>query len=431
MEPIAIIGISCRFPGADNPEAFWQLLRDGVDAITEIPSNRWDIRQFYDQDPEISGKMNSRCGGFLQQVDQFDPQFFGISPREAVSMDPQQRLLLEVAWEALEDAGQVQEQLSGSQTGVFVGISTNDYTLIQGEEYSQRPQGYDLTGNVLSIAAGRISYQFNLRGPSMAIDTACSSSLVAVHLACQNLWNGDATMALAGGVNVIVSPTGNIGLTKLKALSPDGRCKTFDADANGYVRSEGVGFVVLKPLTKALADKDRIYALIRGSAINHDGRSKGLTVPYGPAQEALIRQALEKAEVAPADISYIELHGTGTPLGDPIEAIALGNVLAQERPPESYCTVGSVKSNIGHLEAASGIAGLIKVALSLKNKHLPPNLHFHKPNPYIPFETLPIRISQALTPWSTETTPAFAGVSSFGFAGTNAHVILEEAPPLS
>jgi acyl transferase domain-containing protein/acyl carrier protein len=428
MEPIAIIGIGCRFPGAKDPEAFWQLLRNGVDAITEIPKNRWNLNEYYDPNPEIPGKTNSRCGGFLQQVDQFDPHFFGISPREAMSMDPQQRLLLEVAWEALEDAGQVREQLSGSRTGVFVGISTNDYSLIQGEGYSQQIQGYDLTGNVLSLAAGRLSYVFNFRGPSMAIDTACSSSLVAVHLACQSLWNKEASMALAGGVNIIVSPTGHIGLTNLKALSPDGRCKTFDAEANGYVRSEGSGFIVLKPLSQALADNDQIYALIRGSAINHDGRSKGLTVPFGPAQEALIRQALDNAGVAPAEISYVELHGTGTPLGDPIEAIALGTVLDTDRPPGNYCAVGSVKSNIGHLEAASGIAGLIKVALSLKHQQIPPNLHFHQPNPYIPFDTLPIRVQQSLTPWPQGSSPAKACISSFGFSGTNAHIVLEQPP---
>ncbi|MBC6435614.1 type I polyketide synthase [Nostoc sp. HG1] len=428
MEPIAIIGIGCRFPGAKDPEAFWELLRKGVDAITEIPKNRWDLDKYYDPNPEIPGKTNSRCGGFLQQVDQFDPHFFGISPREAMSMDPQQRLLLEVAWEALEDAGQVREQLSGSRTGVFVGISTNDYSLIQGEGYSQQIQGYDLTGNVLSLAAGRLSYVFNFRGPSMAIDTACSSSLVAVHLACQSLWNKEANMALAGGVNIIVSPTGHIGLTNLKALSPDGRCKTFDAEANGYVRSEGSGFIVLKPLSQALADNDQIYALIRGSAINHDGRSKGLTVPFGPAQEALIRQALDNAGVAPAEISYVELHGTGTPLGDPIEAIALGTVLDTDRTRGNYCAVGSVKSNIGHLEAASGIAGLIKVALSLKHQQIPSNLHFHQPNPYIPFDTLPIRVQQSLTPWPQGSSPAKASISSFGFAGTNAHVVLEQPP---
>ncbi|MCC5632195.1 type I polyketide synthase [Nostoc sphaeroides CHAB 2801] len=432
MEPIAIIGIGCRFPGAKDPLAFWELLRNGVDAITDIPTNRWDLSELYDPDPEIIGKMNSRCGGFLQQVDHFDPHFFGISPREAMSMDPQQRLLLEVAWEALEDAGQVREQLLGTRTGVFVGISSaNDYSLIQGEDYSSRPNSYDLTGNALSIAAGRLSYLFNFRGPSMAVDTACSSSLVAVHLACQSLWNKESTLALAGGVNIIVSPTGNIGLTKLKALSPDGRCKTFDAQANGYVRSEGSGFVVLKPLSQALADNDQIYALIRGSAINHDGRSKGLTVPFGPAQEALIRQALDNAGVAPDQISYVELHGTGTPLGDPIEAIALGTVLATDRLPGNYCAVGSVKSNIGHLEAASGIAGLIKVALSLKHQQIPQNLHFHQPNPYIPFDTLPIRVQQSLTPWPQGSNPAFAGISSFGFSGTNAHVVLEQPPQSS
>ncbi|WP_341529635.1 type I polyketide synthase [Nostoc sp. UHCC 0302] len=431
MEPIAIIGISCRFPGAKDPEAFWQLLRNGVDAITEIPKNRWDFNEIYDPNPEIPGKSNSRCGGFLQQVDQFDPHYFGISPREAMSIDPQQRLLLEVAWEALEDAGQVRDKLSGSQTGVFVGISTNDYSLIQGEAYSQQIQGYDLTGNVLSIAAGRLSYLFNFRGPSMAIDTACSSSLVAVHLACQSLRNKEATMALAGGVNIIISPTGHIGLTNMKALSPDGRCKTFDASANGYVRSEGSGFVVLKPLSQALADNDQIYALIRGSAINHDGRSKGLTVPFGPAQEALIRQALDNAGVAANQIGYVELHGTGTPLGDPIEAIALGTVLAKDREPGNYCAVGSVKSNIGHLEAASGIAGLIKVALSLKHQQIPPNLHFNQPNPYIPFETLPIRVQQSLSAWPELSHPAFAGISSFGFAGTNAHIVLEQPPEVS
>lgn len=428
MEPIAIIGIGCRFPGAKNPEAFWQLLCDGVDAITEIPANRWDLRELYDPDPDKPGKMNSRCGGFLQQVDQFDPHFFGISPREAAAMDPQQRLLLEVAWEALEDAGQVRSHLSGTRTGVFVGISNNnDYSQMR-PDFSSQLGNYDLTGNALNIAAGRLSYLFNFRGPSMAIDTACSSSLVAVHLAIQSLLNKESTLALAGGVNLILSPTGHIGLTKLKALSPDDRCKTFDAEANGYVRSEGAGFVVLKPLSKALADSDPIYALIRGSAVNHDGRAKGLTVPYGPAQEALIRQALDNAGVAPAQISYIEAHGTGTPLGDPIEAIALGSVLATDRPTGSYCAVGAVKSNIGHLEAASGIASLIKVALSLKHQQIPPSLHFQKPNPYIPFDTLPLRVQQTLEPWPQGSSPALAGVSSFGFAGTNAHVVLEGAP---
>lgn len=424
MEPIAIIGIGCRFPGANNPQEFWQLLSHGVDAITEIPAERWNIDDFYDRNPETPGKMNARYGGFIPQVDRFDPHFFGISPREAVLMDPQQRLLLEVAWEALEDAGIVREQLTGSKTGVFVGISTNDYSRIHAD-YALHPQGYDLTGNGLNIAAGRLSYLFNLRGPSLAVDTACSSSLVAIHLACQSLWNQESTMAIASGVNLILSPIGNIALSKLKALSPDGRCKTFDESANGYVRSEGAGCIILKPLAQALADNHPIYALIRGSAINHDGRSKGLTVPYGPAQEALMRQALHQAEVKPKEISYVELHGTGTPLGDPIEAMALGSVLSQGRDADNPCLVGAVKSNIGHLEAAAGIASVIKMALSLKYQQIPPSLHFDRPNPYIPFDKLPLRVQSSLIPWPKGKYGAKAGVSSFGFSGTNAHVILE------
>lgn len=427
MEAIAIIGIGCRFPGAQDTSTFWQSLCDGVDAISEIPPSRWDLRERYDSDPEIPGKMNSRYGGFLPQVDQFDPHFFGISPREAVSMDPQQRLLLEVAWESLEDAGQVREQLAGSRTGVFVGMSTNDYSRVY-PEYVDQPQSYDLTGNALNIAAGRVSYLFNLRGPSLVVDTACSSSLVAVHLACQSLWNGESTLALAAGVNIILSPIGNMGLTKLKALSSDGRCKTFDARANGYVRSEGAGCVVLKPLSQALADNDPIYATVRGSAINHDGRSNGLTVPSGSAQEAVIREALTRAKVLPSQISYVEAHGTGTSLGDPIEAIALGTVLSEDRLSGNDCAVGAVKSNIGHLEAAAGIASLIKVALALKHQQIPPSLHFQTPNPYIPFNKLPLRVQQSLTPWFTKEKLAKAGVSSFGFSGTNAHVVLEQAP---
>ncbi|MGK7949304.1 MAG: type I polyketide synthase [Xenococcaceae cyanobacterium] len=428
MKPIAIIGIGCRFPGANNPQEFWQLLSKGVDAITEIPNSRWDIDEFYDDNPDTPGKMNVRYGGFVSQVDRFDPDFFGISPREAQKMDPQQRLLLEVAWEALENGGIVREQLAGSKTGVFVGISTNDYSRIY-PEYNYQPQGYDLTGNSINIAAGRLSYLLNLRGPSLAVDTACSSSLVAVHLACQSLQNNESTMAIAAGVNLILSPIGSIALTNLKALSPDGRCKTFDENANGYVRSEGSGCVILKPLDRALADGDPIYALIRGSAINHDGRSKGLTVPYGPAQESLIRSALHQAEVTPKEISYVELHGTGTPLGDPIEAMALGEVLKEGRDANNPCLVGAVKSNIGHLEAAAGIASLIKVALSLKYQQIPPSLHFHKPNPYIPFDKLPLKVQSSLIPWTKNKYGAKAGISSFGFSGTNAHVILEEAAP--
>jgi acyl transferase domain-containing protein/acyl carrier protein len=425
-EPIAIIGIGCRFPGADDPQAFWQLLRDGVDAITEVPAERFKLDAFYDPDPAAPGKTNTRWGGFLKQVDQFDPHFFGISPREAARMDPQQRLLLEVAWEALQDAGQVAERLAGTQAGVFIGISNNDYGRIQfGEPH--RIDAYAGTGNALSIAANRISYLFDFRGPSMAIDTACSSSLVAVHLACRSLWNGESNLALAGGVNLILSPAITINFTKAGVMAPDGRCKTFDARANGYVRSEGAGIVVLKPLSRALADADPIYAVVRGSAVNQDGRSNGLMAPNPLAQEAVLREAYRRAGVSPGEVQYVEAHGTGTLLGDPIEVKALGAVLGFARSPERPCALGAVKTNIGHLEAAAGIAGLIKVALALKHREIPPNLHFEEPNPHIPFDRLPLRVQTTLGPWPVESGPALAGVSSFGFGGTNAHVVLEEA----
>ncbi|MGA2604831.1 MAG: beta-ketoacyl synthase N-terminal-like domain-containing protein [Verrucomicrobiia bacterium] len=427
-EPIAIIGIGCRFPGANDPAAFWQLLRDGVDAIREVPADRFDQHAFYDPNPAAPGKMNTRWGGFLGQVDQFDPNFFGISPREALRMDPQQRLLLEVTWEALQDAGQVPERLRGTQAGVFIGIATNDYGRLQWNDLNGI-DAYAGTGNALSIAANRISYQFDFHGPSLAIDTACSSSLVAVHLACCSLRNGESTLALAGGVNLILSPAIAINFTKAGAMSPDGRCKAFDARANGYVRSEGAGVVVLKLLSKALADGDPIYAVIRGGAVNQDGRSNGLMAPNPLAQEAVLREAYRQAAVSPGQVQYVEAHGTGTLLGDPIEAKALGTVLAVDRLPGRPCALGSVKTNLGHLEAAAGIAGLIKVALALRYREIPPSLHFERPNPHIPFDELPLRVQTTLGPWPVGSGPALAGVSSFGFGGTNAHVVLEEAPP--
>ena len=427
-EQIAIIGLGCRFPGANDARAFWRLLRDGGDAIREVPPDRFDQHAFYDPDPAIPGKMNTRWGGFLDQVDQFDARFFGISPREASRTDPQQRLLLEVTWEALQDAGQVPENLVGSPVGVFIGIATNDYGRLQCDDL-ERIDAYSGTGNALSIAANRISYIFDFRGPSLAIDTACSSSLVAVHLACCSLRNGESTLALAGGVNVILSPAIAINFTKAGAMAPDGRCKTFDAGANGYVRSEGAGVVVLKPLSNALADGDPIYAVIRGSAVNQDGRSNGLMAPNPLAQEAVLREAYRQAGVPPGEVQYVEAHGTGTFLGDPIEANALGTVLGVERPPGRPCAVGSAKTNLGHLEAAAGVAGLIKVALSLRNREIPPSLHFETPNPHIRFDQLSLRVQTTLTPWPTAPGPALAGVSSFGFGGTNAHVVLEEAPP--
>ncbi|MGK7877175.1 MAG: aminotransferase class III-fold pyridoxal phosphate-dependent enzyme [Xenococcaceae cyanobacterium] len=426
-EPIAIIGIGCRFPKAKNKEAFWQLLKHGVDGITEIPESRWDAESFYHPDIATPNKMNTRWGGFLEQIDQFDPHFFKISPREAPSIDPQQRLLLEVAWEAIEDAGQKPEHLAGTPTGVFIGIASFDYY----ERLIENPLNVDAytgTGNTNSIAANRISYTFNLTGPSIAIDTACSSSLVAIHLACQSLWSGESTLTLAGGVQVLLSPWITVSFSKAGFMAPDGRCKTFDSRANGYVRSEGAGVVVLKPLSQALADGDSIYALIRGSAVNQDGRSNGLTAPNPRAQEAVLRSAYRQAGVSPGKVQYIEAHAIGTKLGDPIEMKALGKVLSEERSPGEYCAVGSVKTNIGHTEAAAGIAGLIKVALSLKHQQIPPNLHFQQPNPYIPFDKLPLRVQQTLEPWPKSVGPALAGISSFSFGGTNSHVVLEEAP---
>ncbi|MBM0274313.1 type I polyketide synthase [Micromonospora tarensis] len=427
MEPIAIIGMGCRFPHADGPDEFWRLLLDGEDAIQAVPADRWNADDFYDSDPAAPGKMISRWGGFLDDVDRFDREFFGISPREASAIDPQQRLLLEVAWEALEDAGQVPTALNGSGTGVFVGVSSYDYALLQ----APRLDGIDAyygTGIALSVAANRISYQLDLRGPSLVVDTACSSSLVALHAACESLWTGQSPLAIVGGVNAILSPAFGINLTKAGVLAADGRCKTFDASADGYVRGEGAGVVVVKTLARALADNDRIRAVIRGGAVRQDGRTNGLMAPNGRAQEDLLRAAHQHSGVAPADIDYVEAHGTGTLLGDQMEAQALGSVVGRHRPPGRQCVIGSVKSNIGHLEAAAGIAGVIKTVLMLEHRQIPASLHVQKPNPQVDFDGLGLRIPVASEPWPEHDGPARAGVSSFGFGGTCAHLVLEEAP---
>jgi acyl transferase domain-containing protein len=430
-DAIAVIGLGCRFPfGANHPEAFWELLKNGVDAITEVPGDRWQVEPFYDPNPEAPGKVNTRWGGFLDQVDGFDYKFFGITPREASKMDPQQRLLLEVAWEAIEDAGQTLENLKGSATGVFIGICTSDYSILQvGDQHSL--DAYTATGNAFSIAANRLSYQFDLRGPSLAVDTACSSSLSAIHLACQSLRNRECHLALAGGVNLLLSPLWTIALTKWGVMAADGRCKAFDVRADGFVRGEGCGVIVLKRLSDALPEGDQVLAVIRGSALNQDGRSVGLTAPHGPAQEAVISQALRMARVAPSQVTYIETHGTGTALGDPIEIEALAAVLGQSRGEGQFCALGAVKTNIGHLEAAAGVAGLIKVVLALKYGAIPPNLHFHQLNPHISLEGTPFVIPTELLLWPPKSEPRYAGVSSFGFGGTNVHLILEEAPPLA
>lgn len=427
-EPIAIIGLGCRFPGgADSPEAFWQLLHDGIDAICETPADRWNLEEYYDPNPEVPGKVYTRHGGFLPQVDGFDPQFFGISPREAASMDPQQRLLLEVSWEALEHAGIVPKILRGSRTGVFLGIGQNDYA--QAALFSVDPAkitAHAGTGNGFCFASGRLSYTFGLQGPNMAIDTACSSSLVAIHLACQSLRSRECDLALAGGTQLILSPRIAVFLSRTRALAPDGRCKTFDASADGFSRGEGCGLIVLKRLADALAAHDTILAVIRGSAVNHDGPSSGLTVPNELAQESLIREALHNAGVQPDDVGYVETHGTGTSLGDPIELQALDAVFSPRTTPPLF--VGSVKTNIGHLEAAAGIAGLIKTVLAFQHREIPPHLHFAMPTPRVNWSELPIVIPTEPCPWLVHGAKRIAGVSSFGLSGTNAHIVLEEAP---
>ncbi|MBI4375934.1 MAG: type I polyketide synthase [Elusimicrobia bacterium] len=422
-EPIAITGIGCRFPTVADPKEFWNLLEHGIDAISAVPPERWDETRFYHPDPSTPGKTNSRCGGFLKDVDQFDPSFFGISPREASRMDPQQRLILEVSWEALEDAGEVLDRLSGSPTGVFIGVTNVDYGRLLLSQY-KTIDAYTGTGASPGINANRVSYFLNLKGPSMIVDTSCSSSLVAVHLACKHIWDGECSLALAGGVNLILSPSTNILFTKMGGLSPDGRCKAFDSSANGYVRGEGVGVVVLKPLSRALAEGNLIYALIRNTAVNQDGRTNGLTAPNGSSQEAVLRQAYRGAGIVPGKVQYIEAHGTGTPLGDPIEALALGAVLKEGRSPGQKCAIGSVKTNFGHLEGAAGIAGLIKVALSMTNGVIPASLHYREPNPHIPFDRLPIRVQKRPGSWPGKGQKRIAGVSSFGFGGTNCHIVL-------
>jgi acyl transferase domain-containing protein/acyl carrier protein/ubiquinone/menaquinone biosynthesis C-methylase UbiE len=431
MEPIAIIGIGCRFPGnANSPEEFWQLLCDGVDAIREIPADRWSIQSFYDPEPGTPGKTYVRRGGFIEGIDKFDPGFFGISPREAAFMDPQQRLLLEITYEAIEDGGQTLDRLAGSRTGVFIGVSTNDYGQIQ-STYDDRSSidTHTTTGSAASIIANRLSYCFDLRGPSLALDSACSSSLVATHLACRSIWSGESDLAVAGGTNVMICPDPFIGFGKLSMLSPQGYCKAFDATGDGFVRAEGGGVVLLKPLKRALADGDPIYALIKGTAVNQDGRTNGITVPSQDAQTTMLKTACEQAGVSPEKIQYLEAHGTGTSVGDPIEANALGPTLSANRPDGSECLIGSVKTNIGHLEAGAGIAGLIKVALSVKNGLIPPSLHFDTPNSLIDFERLKLRVPDRLMPWPENGGPRYAGVNSFGFGGTNAHILLSEGPP--
>jgi amino acid adenylation domain-containing protein len=427
-DAVAIVGMGCRFPGgADSPGRFWELLRDGVDAIVDVPADRFDADALFAADASIPGSIYTRRGGFLGDVAGFDAGFFGISPREARRMDPQHRVLLEVVWDALEDSGHVPERLAGSDAGVYVGISSHDYADLQTTPSGRHLlDAYSSMASAAFTAANRISFLLDLHGPSLAIDSACSSSLTAVHLACRQLARGEGELAIAGAVNLCITPEPMIGLCRAGMLSPDGRSHAFDARANGYVRGEGAGAVVLKPLSRALADGDAIHAVILASAINQDGHTASFSIPSAAAQEAMLRQALRAAGIAPETVQYIEAHGTGTPVGDPQEAQAIGRVFGVARAAGGSCLIGSVKTNIGHLEAAAGMAGLIKTVLALRHRRVPPNLHFVQANPAIRLDELRLRVPTSLEPWPAPPGEAIAGVSSFGFGGSNAHVLLAE-----
>ncbi|HEV7602274.1 MAG TPA: amino acid adenylation domain-containing protein [Bradyrhizobium sp.] len=428
QEPIAIVGVGCRIPGAATPDEFWEMLRRGADLVSEVPVGRWGPGSVSVGAPGTPGHVSSLRGGFVGDVALFDAEFFGISPREAVEIDPQQRMLLEVAWSALEDAGIAPSKLAGTDTGVFVGVSTRDYADLLSNAGASGMGPYFGTGTAASGAAGRLSYVLGLEGPSLAVDTACSSSLVAIHLASQSLRSGECRTALVGGVNLVLSSNFSVALSQARMLSPTGHCRTFDAGADGYVRGEGCGVVVLKRLRDALADGNRIHAVVRGTAVNNDGRTNGLTAPSARAQERVIRAALRAAGVKSEEVGYIEAHGTGTPLGDPIEVQALARVFGERHASREPAYLGSVKTNIGHLEAAAGIAGLIKVVLSLRHGEIPPHLHLDHPNPIIAWDRLPFQVPRDAAGWPADRSRRIAGISSFGFVGTNAHVVLEAAP---
>ena len=430
-EPIAVVGMACRFPGGvNNPEQYWDLLKAGRSGIVRVPPQRWDADMYYTDDHTVPGTICNREGGFLTtwQPDEFDAEYFAISPREAAAMDPQQRLLLEVACEALEDAEIPPQEIRGTQTGIFVGLTAYDYMLtlsagLQPEDLD----AYIPTGNAANFAAGRLAYVLGARGPALVVDTACSSSLTAIHLACQSLRWRESDTAMVGGTNLILTPGTSIACSRWGMLSPDGQCKTFDADADGYVRSEGCGVVVLKRLSDAERDGDRVLAVVRGSAVNQDGASSGVTVPNGPAQQALLRQALTASKLSPADIDYVEAHGTGTPLGDPIELEALSQVFS-DREESPTLVLGSVKTNLGHLEAAAGVAGFMKTVLAVRHGYIPKHLNFARLTPYATEAASCLTIASEGQQWPSSGRPRRAGVSSFGVSGTNAHVVVEQAP---
>ncbi|MDQ3116855.1 MAG: acyltransferase domain-containing protein, partial [Verrucomicrobiota bacterium] len=429
-ERIAIIGVGCRFPGGVNAsDSLWKLLIEGREGVCDVPPDRWNVERYYDPEPGIAGKSIVRRGGFIGEIDQFDPQFFGISPREAPYVDPQHRLLLETAWEAIEDAGLVLDFEKGTDVGVFVGISHNDYQGIQSNPFDHFGIGpHTPTGSAHSIAANRISYCLNLRGPSVAMDTACSSALTAVHAACEHIRAGRGDTALAGGVTVMIAPGGFIGFSQAGMLSPEGRCAAFDESASGFVRGEGAGMVLLKRLSKAIEDGDPIHGVIIGTSINQDGHTNGISLPSPEAQTRLVIDACKDAGVAPEDIGFVEAHGTGTAVGDPIEATALANALCGDRPADKPLPIGSIKTNLGHLETAAGIAGLLKGMLILQHSQIPPSLHFKTPSPHIDFEKLKLRVPTVLEPFPEVSGERMVGVNSFGFGGANAHVILAEPP---
>jgi acyl transferase domain-containing protein/acyl carrier protein len=425
---IAIIGIGCRFPGGVNDaDSFWKLLTEGRDAVSDVPADRWKVERYYDPEPGIAGKTFAKRGGFLDQIDQFDPQFFGISPREAPYVDPQHRLLLETAWEAIENAGLVLDFGKGSDIAVFVGISHNDYQGIQSTAFDHFGiTAHSATGSAHSVAANRISYCFNLRGPSVAMDTACSSALTAVHTACEHIWSGRGDTALAGGVTVMITPGGFIGFSQATMLSPDGRCAAFDASASGFVRGEGAGMVLLKRLSQAIADGDPIQGVVVGTSMNQDGHTNGISLPSAEAQARLVENACRHAGILPAQIGFVEAHGTGTAVGDPIEAHALAEALCKQR--STPLAIGSVKTNVGHLETAAGVAGLLKAMLVLQHRQIPASLHFITPNPNIDFDKLKLRVPTSLESFPETDGERLVGVNSFGFGGANTHVILAEPP---
>ena len=431
--PLAIVGIGCRMPGGiTTPDQLWQMISAGKDGYCEVPRDRWDWRRYFSDDPDVPGKIYVRNGGFLQQdIKEFDAEFFGISPREARSLDPQQRLLLETSWEAIDDAGLSLERLAGSRTGVYIGALTLDNMLTQMSTANCQNIGANsAASSTMTMLSNRLSYFLDLHGPSLSIDTACSSSLVAFHLASQALWNGECETALVGAVNVMFRPEYMVAMCKGQFLAPDGRSKSFDQRANGYGRGEGAGVIVVKPLEKALADRDRIYALVRATGCNQDGRTNGITVPNPEAQKSLILSVLDESDVPASRIQYVEAHGTGTPVGDPIEARAIGETLGLGRRDGERLSIGSVKANVGHLEAASGVTGLIKLCMCYKYGAIPPVANLGEPNRAIPFDRLGLRLPTTLESLPAGDGPIFFAINSFGYGGTNAHAILEN-PPVS